>query len=245
MDSWNAPFLTFWLGIPLALFIALMLEEPKINGNHGITGYFRKASEYIFSAKSLFVFSVGLLVFILLYGGILTYLVLYMDERFEMTPFTIGIYIAVASIGSGLIAPLSSRFERLIGGRLMLVSGFLAFAVSFFLITVITTQVWLLAVFLLIGAGMGITLPLVQSVVTGIAPTEYRGIMVSFFAMTIRGGQTVGPPVLALLLINGGLVDIFKACFVVSAGFAAILFVWGGFFSKNQNTQMPEPSFEV
>lgn len=245
MDSWNSPFLTFWLGLPLALFIALKLVEPKVHRDRELSGYFRHAGKYIFSAKSLFVFSIGLLVFILLYGGVLTYLVLYMDSRFNMSPFTIGIYIAVSSVGSGVVAPLSSRFEQLIGGRLMLVSGFLAFALSFFLITVIPSQEWLLAVFLLIGGGMGLTLPLVQSIVTSIAPTEYRGIMVSFFAMTIRGGQTVGPPILALFLINGSLNDIFNACLVVSACFSVVLFVWGGIFLKKENTQIPEPEFEV
>lgn len=245
MDSWNSPFLTFWLGIPLAVFIGFKLVESKVERGHGSSDYFRNASRYIFSARSLFLFFTGLLVFILLYGGILTYLVLYMDSRFLMSPFTIGIYIAVSSIGSFIVAPLSSRFERMIGGRFMLVSGFLAFAVSFFMVTVIPSQVWLLAVFLIIGVGMGITLPLIQSIVSGIAPTQYRGVMVSFFAMTIRGGQTIGPPILALILLNGGLIDIFNVCLLVSASFAAVLFIWGRIFSEYQNRQMPEPSYEV
>ena len=244
MDSWNSPFLTFWMGIPLAIFIAIKLVEPKVNVDRDFSAYFKNAGRYIFSARSLFVFSIGLLIFILLYGGVLTYLVLFMDNRFAMSPLAIGIYIAVSSIGSGLIAPLSSNFKRLIGEKLMLVSGFLAFAVSFFLITVISEQLWLLAVFLLIGVGMGITLPLVQSIVTSIAPTEYRGIMVSFSAMTIRGGQTVGPPILALFLLNGDLMNVFNVCFVVSGCFAAILFVWGGILLHNQNTQLQEPALK-
>ncbi|MDH5542711.1 MAG: MFS transporter [Nitrospinota bacterium] len=231
--SWKAPFLMFWLGLPLALFVIVYLKEPEFQKRENFLEYFNHAKRYIFTFKSIFAFLVGLLIFVLLYGGVLTYLTFFMGNHFSMSPFSIGIYIASSSFASAIIAPLSSQIEKLIGRRAMLVLGFLFLATAFLLVLYIPSQVWLFLVMLLVGSCMGITLPLVQSIVAGLSPSEYRGLLVSFYGMTIRLGQTIGPPLLAVVLLFGDLREVFIACFLCSIGMALLLFVFGGIFIKH------------
>jgi len=230
--DWNVPFLMFWMGIPLTLFIIVYMKEPEFEKREEFFEYFRKARRYIFTFKSMFAFLVGISIFILLYGGILTYLTLFMGTHYSMSPFTIGMCIASSSFASAIIAPLSGRIEIYIGRRAMLVLGFVFLALAFLLVLFVPSEGWLYVVMLLVGSCMGITLPLVQSIVTGLSPTEYRGLLVSFFGMTIRLGQTVGPPILAGVLYFGDIEDIFKVCFLYSIGMALLLFIFGGIFMK-------------
>jgi len=125
---------------------------------------------------------------------------------------------------SGIASLLAFRMEQWIGRRRMLISGFLLFALAFATVLAVSSQEWLVAAFLLFGAAMGITVPLLQSIVTAIAPVEYRGLLVSFFGMMIRLGQTLGPPLLALCFLFGGLELVFAACAV--AGLILSLFLY-------------------
>jgi len=212
--GWNFPFLLFWFALPLAGLVYFYFQEPEKNERKHIPDYFKSARGYIFTNRSMSAFFLGFVVFIFLYGGLLTYLTLYMDHRFGMSPFTIGIFVASGSLTSAVASLLAFRIERWIGRRRMLVGGFLLFALAFATVPAVSSQKWLVAAFLLFGAAMGITVPLLQSIVTAIAPVEYRGLLVSFFGMMIRLGQTLGPPLLALCLLFGGLELVFAACAV-------------------------------
>ncbi len=210
--GWNFPFLLFWLGLPLAGLVYFYFQEPEQSEQKHISDYFKSARGYIFTRRSASAFFLGFVVFIFLYGGLLTYLTLYMDSRFGMSPFMIGMFVASGSLASAATSLLAFRIERWIGRRRMLIIGFLLFALSFGTVLAVSEQKWLVAAFLFFGAAMGITVPLLQNIVTTIAPVEYRGLLVSFFGMMIRLGQTLGPPLLALCFLFGGLELVFAAC---------------------------------
>ncbi|MEE8484761.1 MAG: MFS transporter [Nitrospinota bacterium] len=230
--SWNTPFLAFWAAVPLAAVVALFLKEPMKHKSSGITAYFRQSGRYIFTARSLLAFLVGLTIFVLLYGGILTYLTLYMDKRFSMTPFSIGLYIATASFATAGLAIFSQQIEERMGRRFMMVSGFVLFAVAFFSILMVPSREWLIVSIMIFGAAMGLTIPLMQNIVTELSPIEYRGLLVSLLGVMIRLGQTLGPFIFAGVLYFGDIPLVFWACTAISVFFAGFLLFTGGVLEK-------------
>lgn len=230
--SWNAPFLPFFLALPLAVLIALFLDEPVMKNRVYMKTYFKEAKRYILTRRSLLVFAVGTAIFILLYGGLLTCLTLYMDERFKMSPFAIGAFIASASIATALFSLASHRLEEKIGAGRMLASGFVMIGFSFLLILLVGSSGWLLAPILLFGGAMGITIPLLQSIVTELSPMEYRGLMGSMLGTLIRLGQTLGPLAMAGVLFFGDLRLVFWICGIASLLISAALFAFGDILSR-------------
>ncbi|MFQ5432066.1 MAG: MFS transporter [Nitrospinota bacterium] len=231
--SWNAPFLVFWAALPLAAAVAFFMDEPPLKNDTDIGGYFRAARNYIFTRRSLLVFATGTAIFILLYGGILTYLTLYMDERFKMAPFTIGMVIASASIATALFSVFSHRLVAMMGERRMFSAGFVMFGVTFFLILAAGSGNALFLPIFIFGGAMGMTIPLLQNIVTQLSPMEYRGLMSSLLGTLIRLGQTLGPMLLAIALYFGPLRLIFWVCAVLSLIIAAALFLFGEQLSAN------------
>jgi MFS family permease len=234
-NSWNSPFLVFWAALPLALAVALFLDEPPLKKQTHIKVYLKAAGKYMFAQRSLLVFAVGTAIFILLYGGILTYLTLYMDERFKMTPFMIGTIIASASISTGLFSVYSHKLEAMMGAQRMMSIGFVMFGVTFFLILAADSGNALFLPIIIFGGAMGMTIPLLQNIVTQLSPMEYRGLMSSMLGTLIRLGQTLGPMLLALVLYFGPLRLIFWVCSVLSIIIASALFAFGGALSSGRD----------
>lgn len=239
-SSWNAPFLVFWAALPLALAVAFFLEEPPRKKHAHMGVYFRAARNYIFTRRSLLVFATGTAIFILLYGGILTYLTLYMDERFKLPPFKIGLIIASASIATALFSIFSHRLLAMMGAQRMIAAGFVMFGVTFFLILAADSGNALFLPIFIFGGAMGMTIPLLQNIVTQLSPMEYRGLMSSLMGTLIRLGQTLGPMLFAIVLYFGPLRLVFWVCGVSSIILAAALFIFGGPFSDNHEGKNPE-----
>lgn len=235
--DWRTPFLAFWAALPAAALIMVYFKEPAIKKPDGMMKYLRDSAGHILKKSTVLALATGMAVFILLYGGILTYLPLYMDRRFGMSAYEVGLYIAAASFATAWFAPFAHRMERRMGARMMFIAGFVLFAVSFFSILGVSEKQWMLAPILVFGAAMGVTVPLLQSIVTGLAPHEHRGVLVSTLAMLIRLGQTVGPMLLALFVLGGSLSPVFAACGVAALAFIFVLAVWGKILQEEKPPQ--------
>ena len=232
-SGWNAPFLVYWAALPLAAAVAFFLDEPPRKNHTHMGSYFRAAGNYIFARRSLLVFATGTAIFILLYGGVLTYLTLYMDERFKMTPVAIGMVIASASIATALFSAFSHRMVAMMGAQRTISIGFVMFGATFFLILTADSSNALFLPIFIFGGAMGMTIPLLQNIVTQLSPAEYRGLMSSLMGTMVRLGQTLGPMFLAITLYFGPLRMIFWVCAVFSIIMAVALSIFGGPLSDN------------
>jgi len=237
--GWNVPFLVFWFGIPLALFVFIYLTEPANREETDLKKYISGVKPYLLSAEALVIFFISFITFILLYGGFLTYLTLYMDEHFKMTPFEIGLVVSSASIASGITAVILHQLEERIGRKVVLVLGFLLYALSFVSILIIENKIWLFGTFLAFGTAMGATIPIMQNVVASIAPMKYRGGVVSVFGMMVKLGQTLGPPLLAVAFLFNGVELVFYICIAISALVALLLLFSGELFKAEPPISKP------
>jgi ACDE family multidrug resistance protein len=90
-------------------------------------------------------------------------------------------------------------------------------------------SLWLLIIPAVInGIANGATLPSIQTSIAELAPIEYRGAFMSLNNMMLRLGQTLGPPVIGIAYVYGGI----NATFFTAAGLALLVPVIGTLFRR-------------
>lgn len=221
--QWNLPFLGFFLAIPMAVIVYLYLDNPREIESSSLRLYTRDCKKYLLNWNTLVLFFLGTLTFMLLFGGILTYLSMYLSVRFNLSPMTIGMFLGGSSLITAGIASQAGRISKKINPNRMLVFSFVLYAISFLLIPWISHVALMMIPILLFGLGMGLNVPVIQDVAAGIAPAEYRGLMVSSLGTLIRLGQTLGPILFGWILFIGDLSLIFLVALIVSIVVAVTL----------------------
>ncbi|MBE0447559.1 MAG: MFS transporter [Actinobacteria bacterium] len=220
--SWNYPYLLFLLAIPLSV-VALFMEFPSVKTDVRISRYIAETWFFIRHPKPIVVFSAGIFTFILLYGGIFTYFGFLLSENFNAGPPMIGAYLSimsiVAAISSAQAGKLQTRFTK---AHIILV-GFFLYSIALFLIPFIKSLPMLTLPLILFGIGHGLNMPSLQVIATELAPTQYRGALVSMFGVTMKVGQTIGPPLLGIVLAMSDL----QAVFLITSALTIVASVSG------------------
>ena len=99
--------------------------------------------------------------------------------------------------------------------------GFVVFAAGLAAIPLAPT-VWALALpAVLLGFSFATTIPVVQILLTGVAPADRRGAVMSLNGTVLRLGQTLGPPIMAAVHRLAGI----DAVFYSGAVFAVLVAV--------------------
>jgi len=81
-------------------------------------------------------------------------------------------------------------------------------------------NLWLLLIPAVIcGMANGANMPSIQTSVAELAPLEYRAAFMSLNTTMLRLGQTIGPPLIGLAYVYGGL----DATFFAGAGLALLV----------------------
>jgi len=102
----------------------------------------------------------------------------------------------VTAITASQLQFLSTRFSE----KNLIFYSFLGFAISFIIAGLAQNYFWLMVAIIVGGASNAINNPSLLSLLTGAAPTHYRGAIMSLNGMGLRVGQTFGPIIMALLL---------------------------------------------
>jgi ACDE family multidrug resistance protein len=197
--SWKTPFFLFFVSVPVAMLVFRWIPRtvPKEQGE--IKSYFRGAGEYIFTVKAFVLYSACAVIFSLLYGYFITFLPIFLALKFKMNSDSIGYVIASAAITTAIISARAGWFRRLFSAIGMIPAGFFLISLALAVIP-ISHQVWTIyAASLIFGAGMGMTVPSAQALITGLSPTSHRGAMSAIYGAVVRLGQTVGPVIAAYI----------------------------------------------
>lgn len=203
--GWNYPFALPLLAVPVGLLVIFKLENPEPGNAQGVRDYLSGAVKSLWNLKLVALFAAGISLFIILYGAYLTYFTLLLDERFQAPSYLIGIMMSVMSLTTALVSSQLGRINAHISLENAMKLGFLAYAISLFLIPQMTSLWLLLIPIVLFGAGHGANVPSLQTTVAAMAPLEYRAAFMSIMSMVIRIGQTLGPPVMGVAYALGGL----------------------------------------
>jgi MFS family permease len=191
--AWQYPFVLYGLAIPTALVVFLLFEEPAEadeTGGDGSVGALLSLATHPRVAATL----VGRAVPSFLWFVFLTYNSVVVVRLLEANPGVAGLLVAAASVASSVSSTQSGRITAAFDSRVvpMLVTT-TAIGLGVVTLAFAPSVVVAGAGVVVAGAGFGVGLTFYRSALTGSAPVDLRGGLVSLGESAGRLGSTVAP----------------------------------------------------
>lgn len=139
----------------------------------------------------------GAVVFLLLFGLLLTALPEHLDTEFELQAWQRGLVLALPASTSTLAALLLGRVTNRWGADVVLTAGFAIVAIAFAALAVAPSLPVVGLALLCYGLGEGLLIPTIQTAAAGVGTEANRGTTVAVFVSCTRLGQTSGPLLVA------------------------------------------------
>lgn len=231
---WRLPFFLPALAVIVAVWVIVSLKSPEPEKKEQLKGYLKNALSGVFNLRLGFIFGLGFLTFMLLYGPYLSFLPLYTAERYHTSPLLIGMLFSVASISSAFTSSRLGFISKRLSQRTILLISFILYTVTFFGISICNCIEVMFLPVIAFGIAQGLNLPTVQNIVASAAPLEYRGAFMSFNTTIFRLGQTLGPLLAALVYSNSSMKGVFRAGGVLSFIVFISLLIFGSVISKGK-----------
>lgn len=224
--GWYYPFALPIVAVPIGILVLTLLKNPEPRSSESIKEYLVNTWKCLRNINVLAFFGVGLLTFIILYGAILTYFTILLGDEFGASPFLIGLIISAMSFTTALTSSQLERINKWLSLSTIVKVAFSIYALALVLIPFMPSLWLLLVPVVIFGIAHGANFPSVQTAITGLAPLEYRAAFMSLSTTTLRLGQAIGPPVMALVYIHLEL----DATFYVAAALALLVPIIGTVF---------------
>jgi len=225
--GWNFPFFLPILAIPIGVLALFLLEDKSRRNEESIKDYFFNLIKSVRNAKIILVFISGLSTFIILYGVHLSYFPFLANHSFGLPPFLTGLLMSGMSFTTALASSQLGRLVNKFNVKNLLIFSYLFYALSLILTPFMQNAWQLLIPIIIFGMGHGINIPSVQTMIAELAPSEYRGALMSLNGMILRLGQTVGPIILGFLYTFGGVTIVYISGSIFALGiFFLLLFLF-------------------
>lgn len=197
--AWQYPFLIYGVALPIAAAVAVWFEEPAdtvADGSGGASTGGRYVSRLarLASRRRVLAYVSARGIIVMPFIAFLTYNSLVVVQLQKGSPREAGLLVALFSVVYAVTATQSGRvaaaFGRttvpLVGANVLLGGGLAAFAVSPSALVAAPAVVAM-------GVGVGLTFSLYRSIMTGLAPEQLRGGLVSLAESGGRLVATVTP----------------------------------------------------
>lgn len=213
------------------LLVAAMRKESKLNSydssdtdNSNLSHSFHK----ILSSHSLIIPTLVLLLIGLLFGTIITFLPLFLEEK--GLDFSAGLFYTLASITSFLSRIFLGRVADRFGRGLFITASILSYFSSMILLTQATgsQQLFLAAIFE--GIGAGILMPMIIALVSDRSSPQERGQVYSVCLGGYDLGIALAGPIIGIL----GSQLSYQTIFTLSSNLALVAFIL--FISQSNRT---------
>ncbi|MFC1692403.1 MFS transporter [Candidatus Latescibacterota bacterium] len=209
MFGWWYPFLLPLIAIPLGVSTLVFLKNPEPGNAQDFKDYMRSALRSVWKKQALGLFSLGVVTFIVLYGSYLTYFPIMLYNSFDAEPVIIGLIVSTSSIVIAVTSWKIGFFVRRYSEKSIIMTGLAFYALSMVIIPYIPSLWGFVIPTVLFGMGMGLNIPCIQVLMTSLAPIEQRAAVLSLNSMMLRVGQTLGPLLMGVVLVTGGINSVF------------------------------------
>jgi ACDE family multidrug resistance protein len=205
MIVWFAPFFAFSILCVLALIgLAFMVKEPPI------TSVPPKINTYISSVVKVFkkegrwlvaMFFIGTIGLFILFG-VLFYLSDILETRYKVTGLTKGYILAVPLLAMATTSYITGRLikKKFPLMKALIIVGLLLMAGALIPLMFLDQLVILIILLAVNGVGTGLTLPCINSFITGSVDKAKRGMITSLYGSVRFGGVAFGPPLFGWLM---------------------------------------------
>jgi ACDE family multidrug resistance protein len=220
--GWYYPFYLPILAVPVGLLVLARLHTPEPRNDQDLKAYLGATWSQLKNIRLIGVMFAGILTFLLIYGSLLTYFTLMLADKFNASSFIIGLTVTAMSLTTAAVSTQLGRINRRFALGSIIIAAFVFYGVAFFLVPLMPSLGLLFIPMLILGAGHGANVPSFRTAVAEMAPIEYRAAVMSVNSMMLRIGQTIGPPLIALLYVFGGFPAVFYGSGVIALLTAAV-----------------------
>ncbi|MCI5113530.1 MAG: MFS transporter [Candidatus Electrothrix sp. AW1] len=220
---WQYLFFLPLLALPVGFFVLFQLKapEPESLNTHSFSDYLSGMWHIIQQPEAVVLLLVSLTTFILLYGSYLTYFSLLLSQNFNASPKIIGLIMSGMACTMACTASQMGRLTTYYSKKQLLLTAYILYAVALYLIPLVPNILVLLLPIILLGIAQGLNVPTIHTLLTTLAPQEYRASFISINNMVFRLGQTLGPLIMALFFIFWGTDGVYFA----GAGCAVLMLI--------------------
>lgn len=196
----------------LAVLLGLLVRYPSIAARQ------TRCSLDSFFDKRVVPVALVSLAAMMTYGGVVSFLTLFTQER----GLNAGIFFAIYAVAMSLSRPVAGRLLDRKGPSLVLTSGILSLAAGFLIMGVTQTLPLFALAAVLMGVGNGNISPTLQAMAINLVEPHRRGVASSTLFSAIDLGIGLGSTLLGLVADNVGLAAMYTAC----AGILLLPLAW-------------------
>lgn len=207
--------------LPFAFVVLFRLRTPKIRSKVLMKEYLGKVWKTINRKKVWGLSLLSIMVFIVLYGAILSFFPILMEARFQANALMIGFAMSLMSISTAICSSQLAAVRKFLDSQQLLYLSSVCYAISLVLLSFASSWFILILAILLFGVAQGFFIPNVQTTLVGLASLTERAAFMSVNSMVLRIGQTLGPIVAALFYFNHELGYVY----LLTAGIALLMIV--------------------
>jgi MFS transporter, ACDE family, multidrug resistance protein len=219
--GWYYPFALPLLAVPVALLVLFSLRNPEPHNEQDIKEYAESLWESVKDRRVVGLFCSTLIVFVILFGPLITYLPIFMSATYGSSSLITGLVIATASLTTALASTQEGWLTSHFSEKTLIQLSFVLYAVALALVPLVPS-VWLLLVpTTILGVAQSLNLPPAFSLLNEAAPDENRGAFISINSTILRLGQTLGPVIMSVAAIPFGL----GGAYFAGAALAAAMFL--------------------
>lgn len=219
--AWNAPFLAYLAGLPVAAFALLTLDEPISEREPRSLTYIRGALSALGGRRTITFYGTAFFTEVLLFGSVLTALPFLLAEQFSLSPVLIGLVVMVAELAS-VVALQNGLFARFLSNGTL---GFVLYGVGLFGLWLAATPLLVGVSVVFIGAGLGLSMPSVDAAISGLVSPRFLAGALSIRNSTTFLGRAVGPVLFAGLVVSTGYRPLLFGAGLVAVAWGGVVFV--------------------
>jgi MFS family permease len=236
--GWYYPFILSILALPIGILALTVLKNPEPASFQGLRKYLSGTWGYLKNIQVAGLFAAGILTFIILYGAYLTYFALHLGDTFGASSFIIGLIMSSMSLATAAVSSQLGRINRRFSLPTIIKLSFTMQCLALALIPLMPSLWSLLIPTIIFGIAQGGNMPSIQTAVAQLAPLEHRAAFMSINATMLRLGQTIGPPLMALVYVYRG----FDTTFLAAAALALLVPIVGTVFGRKTRLKVGNTS---
>jgi MFS family permease len=223
--SWNAPFAMYLLGVPVALFALIVLEEPPGERETRSSTYVRRVVSALSARHAFAFYGSALVIDFLLFGVVFTALPFLLKADFGLSALFVGLVLTAGEAASTVAATQNGRLARHLTDSEIIAVGFVATAVGLGGAWLSPSPVLIAMSTVGFGVGWGMTLPSIDAGVSDLVRTKYRAGALSLRGSASSIGRAGGPVVFAALSLQVGYRPLLLYAGIVALGYGVLVFV--------------------
>jgi len=193
LGGWRLSFAPYGIALATAVLIYHRLDPNRPAAGVTLRDQLGGAGAAIRHRDVLGSISIGVVIFMLIFGLFLTALPVHLEREFGLSAGQRGLVIAAPALTSTFTALRLGWLRSRHGVVNLLAGAATLFTVAFAIIGTAPTLPVLLAGAMLYGLGEGVFIPTLQDVVAEASTAAERGAVVAVWVGAARAGQTMGP----------------------------------------------------